>query len=256
MSALQPVVPARIQTLGTLFWAEAIAFSRSWRGILWTVALPVLILVLGASRTPAMQANPAPILTLCGFALITGTFSLGLMGYATTLASYRERGVFQLLRCTPAPASQLLAARLLVQLLAVLAEGVVVLVASRLLYGVSPEPAALALMFPVLLLTGLAALALGQVVAALTRQAGTTTAVARVLLIASFLLAGAMGGTQWLPEWLVRWSPVRLAQNLLSSALVAGSLNATGWWDLGALVAWIVAMGFVGLRWFQWEQES
>lgn len=256
MNTVAIAVPSRAQTLGTLLWAEAIAFTRSWRSIIWTVALPVLILVLGARTLPV---GAKATLDVVAYALVIGTFSLALMGHAMALATYRERGVFQLLRCTPVPASQLLVARLLVQVMAMLIQGAVVLVAARLVYGVSPTPAAIGLLLPVLLLTGLVALALGQVVAALTKQASSATAVSRVLLIVLFVSQGMMGGTHGWPGWvqtMIGWLPVKAAQELLAAALMKGQIDATGWGQLAALLVWAMILGFVGLRWFQWEAES
>lgn len=258
MNTEQLAVPSYTRTLGTLIWAEAIAFTRSWRSVMWTVALPALMLLLGAKGIGAAGANSALVLAICASALVTGTFALGLMGYGTVLASYRERGIFHLLRCSPAPASLMLGARLLVQLLAVLAEGVVVLLAAFLLYGVSPAPSHIGLMFALLLLSGLVALALGQAVAAFTRSAASTMAVSRVLLIGLFVLEGMGGVTRGLPDALQRlldWSPVKLAQELLTSALVTGHLDAAAWAHLGVLAVWILVIGFAGLRWFRWESD-
>lgn len=251
MSAMAVKVPSPARTLGTLIWAEAIAFTRSWRSVMWTVALPVLMLLLSSNRG-ATQGKA--VLVACAVALVTGTFSLGIMGYGVALAAYRERGVFRLLRCSPAPASQLLVARLLVQLLAVLAEGVVVLVAARLLFGIAIAPAHVVMMFGLLLLAGLAALALGQAVAAFTRDAAATTAVSRVLLIVLLVLEVSGISRNW-PDWLqqiVGWSPVKLAQELLTAALVGGRLDAA---YVGALAIWILVVGYAGLHWFHWEQN-
>jgi hypothetical protein len=149
----------------------------------------------------------------------------------------------------------LLVARLLVQLLAVLAEGVVVLVAARLLFGIAIAPAHVVMMFGMLLPAGLAALALGQAVAALTRDAASTIAVSRVLLIGLLVLEGMGGLSRSWPDWLqqiVGWSPVKLSQDLLAGALVGGRPDAL---YLGALAAWILVVGYVGLRWFQWEHD-
>jgi ABC-2 type transport system permease protein len=257
MSAAKPLAPSGARTLGTLIWGELIAFSRNWRSLILTVALPVLMLFLSTGKGARAVNGPA-VLAACATALVTGTFALGLMGYGTVLAGYRERGIFQLLRCTPAPVSQLLVARLLVQLLAVLAEGVVVLAAAYVLFGILPAAAGIGLMFVLLVAAGLAALALGQAVAAFTKQAASTNAVSRLLLIALFVMEAMVGATRNWPDGLqtlANWTPVQLAQKLLATALVAGRVDAAGWGQLGALLAWAVVVGFLGLRWFRWEQE-
>jgi riboflavin synthase alpha subunit len=117
---------------------------RNNRALLLSFALPlVLLYALFASFAVkrgiilgAPQFKVAAALTL-------GMASIAILGYSMTVARDREKGVFQRLRVTPAPTWTIMASRLLVQVAAILAMAVVLLVAADVFEGVSLTVAAL-----------------------------------------------------------------------------------------------------------------
>jgi ABC-2 type transport system permease protein len=223
------------------------------------VLLPLLILMLGEFQVPnRLRHLPAPTLEIAALAIVTGVFALGLFGYANALASYRERGVFQRLRCTPAPEWQLLGARLMVQLLGVLAQAMIVFAAAKILYGIAPAWPGAGLAVVAIVLAGLSALALGQTVVAATRSASTVTAVSRLLLLTFFLLEGAFISARAWPAWLRRlahWTPVQMALHPTTDALVRQRWDALDVRTLVGLMAWTAALTYVGLTRFRWQTE-
>jgi len=251
--------PSPCTTLTTLLSAELSAYIRGSRTLVWTVLVPLLILVLGELQVPAhLRHQPAPTLEIAALALTTGIFALGLFGYANTLATYRERGVFQRLRCTPVPTWQILGSRLLVQLLGILAETLVVFAAAQLGYGIAPPWPGTGLALVAIVLAGLAALALGQTVVALARSAASVTAVSRFLLLALFLLEGALVSVRTWPMWLRRgaaWTPIRLALRLTTTALVHQQWDARDVRAFVGLLAWFAVLSYVGLTRFRWRTE-
>src|SRR4029077_20880513 len=76
------------------------------------------------------QFRVASVLTL-------GMASIAILGYSMTVARDREKGVFQRPRVPPAPTWTIMTSRLLVQVAAIVAMAVVVLVAADLFKGVS-----------------------------------------------------------------------------------------------------------------------
>lgn len=251
--------PSPLGTFAALARAELAAYVRGGRTLLWTTLLPLLILVLSEASLPqAARHRAEPTLEIAAFAMTTGIYALGLFGYATMLANYRDRGVFRRLRCSPAPTWQLLAARLVVQLIGVGVQAVVVLAAARVLYGFAPGWAGAGLAAPTVVVAGLAALAVGQVVAALGGSTGAVTGVSRVVLIAFFLLEGAFVSTKTWPGWLLHvadWTPVRMALNVLTDTLVRQRWDIADSRYLLGMLAWIAVLGFVGLTRFRWDPE-
>jgi ABC-2 type transport system permease protein len=251
--------PSLCTTLTALLRAEASAYIRESRSLVWTVLVPLLILVLGELQVPAgLRHQSAPTLEIAALALTTGIFAMGLFGYANILATYRERGVFQRLRCTPAPLWQMLGARLLVQLLGIVAQMLVVFAAAQLGYGIAPPWPGTGLALVAIVLAGLAALALGQAVVAVARSAASVTAVSRFLLLALFLLEGALVSVRAWPMWLRRgaaWTPVRLALRLITAALVQQQWDARDVRALVGLLVWFAVLSYVGLTRFRWQTE-
>ena len=247
------------QTLSALIWSELRAMSRTWRAVLWTSAVPVLILLLGEAQIPAnLRKSPVPTLEIVALAVTVGVFALALFGYSTSLATYRERGVFDRLRCAPVGPGQLLGARLVAQMVAVALQGIVVLAVAWLVYHAVPTRLDLAPLVVVWVLGGLCALALGQMVVALTRRAGEAVAAARLILITVFLLSGTFVSVERWPGWLrtlASWSPVNLLEHLLTRTLLGHPLG----WDvfgarLLALGAWAALLALVGTVFFRWDR--
>jgi ABC-2 type transport system permease protein len=249
-------VPSPLGTLAALLVAETRAFFRNARSLLWTVALPLLVLFLGEGRVHKGLPIAPVTFTIAATALMLGIFTLGLFGYATVLATYRERGVFQRLRCSPVPAWQLLGARILVQLLAVLLQAVLLFAVAWATYGVVPSATGIGLGLVVTVLAGLTALALGQVVVAFVGSAGGVAAVSRVLLIALLLLQGLFFGSKNWPGWLRQfgnWTPIRIATLLLRDGLVLQHWTSTDLGYVAGLVAWIVVLAYLGISRFRWK---
>lgn len=252
-----PSVPAESRTLRALLDAEIRSFVRGSRTLVWTAAVPLLILILGELAVPkAFAHNPLPTFEIASVAVTTGIFALGLFGYATVLAGYRDRGVFQRLRCTPTPHWQLLAARMIAQLIAVAVQAVLVYAAMTIVYGAVPSAAHTALSAAAVLLGGLAALALGQAIVALVASTAAVTAMSRLLLIPLFVLEGVFVRTSTWPQWLQQtsnWTPVRIVTRLLEDALVQGSWNGGDLRYLVGLLAWIILLAYIGLGRFRWD---
>lgn len=251
--------PSAAATFWALLRAELIAYRRGARTLVWTALVPLCILALGELEVPqGLRHSNAPTLEIVALAITTGAFALGLYGYGSTLVNHRDRGIFQRLRCAPVPSWQLLGARLIVQLLGVAVQALVVFIAAGVAYGVTPGGNGVTLASAVIAVSGLAGLAIGQVVVALSGSASTATAVSRLLLLVLFLLEGVVVATQNWPVWLqqaAEWTPVRMSLNLLTDTLVRQRWDSIDRFDLLGLLVWTAVLGYIGLTRFRWESE-
>ncbi len=250
------VVPSRDVTLAALMTAELHAFARNGRTLIWTIAVPLLVLFIGESQVPKGVSALAPTLEIVSIALALGIFTLGLFGYATVLATYRERGVFRRLRCAPVPAWQILGARLLVQMLAVVLQAVLLFGVAWAAYGVAPSMAGAGYALVVTLLAGFCALAIGQVIVALVGTAQGVSAVARVLFILLMLLDGFFfRSAQWPStlQTIAKWTPIRIATRLMQDGLVTGHWGPSDVHYLLGLAVWIVVLAYLGVSRFHWN---
>src|SRR5258708_8880645 len=106
--------------------------------------------------------------------------SIAILGYAMTVARDREKGVFQRLRVTPAPTWTIMTSRLLVQVAAILAMALVLLVAADLFEGVSLTAVAYLLTFIGVRFSSALFLSVCQALARLVKSADTLNAVGRI----------------------------------------------------------------------------
>jgi ABC-2 type transport system permease protein len=244
--------PALTEIFRALLEADFTVQLRNNRALLLSFALPLVVLfALFASKFYIALGDPqfrvASVLTL-------GMASIAILGYAMTVARDREKGVFQRLRVTPAPTWTIMTSRLLVQVAAILAMALVVLVAADLFKGVALTAEAYVLTFICVIFSSALFLGVGQALAGLVRSADTLNAVGRIAYLPLFAL-GLFGqstifGTTF--ELISRWSPGGTVETLLTGAMNPSSWNSDTWLALAVCAAYSVIFAGVGIRWFQW----
>jgi ABC-2 type transport system permease protein len=249
--------PALTEIFRALLEADFTVQLRNNRALLLSFALPLVVLyALFASPLFAGKRGLAlgdPQFRIAA-ALTLGMASIAILGYSMTVARDREKGVFQRLRVTPAPTWTIMASRLLVQVVAILAMAVVLLVAANLVVGVSLTAEAYLLTFISVIFSSALFLSVGQALAGLVQSADTLNAVGRIVYIPLFAL-GLFGhstifGTTF--ELISRWSPGGTVITLLSGAMNPSSWNSDTWLALAASAAYSVVFAGIGIRWFQW----
>jgi ABC-2 type transport system permease protein len=254
----QPVSPPfRAPALSEIFRAllesDFTVQLRNNRALLLSFALPLVVLfALFASKFYISLGDPqfrvASVLTL-------GMASIAILGYSMTVARDREKGVFQRLRVTPAPTWTIMTSRLLVQVAAIVAMALVVLVAADLFKGVSLTPAAYLLTFICVIFSSALFLGVGQALAGLIKSADTLNAVGRIAYLPLFALGlfahSTIFGTTF--ELISRWSPGGTVESLLSGAMNPSSWSGDAWLALAASTAYSVVFAGIGIRWFQWD---
>lgn len=244
--------------LGTaVLTTEIRLFRREPGNIFWVLLFPTLLLAILGSVPAFRDHDPAfdglrmvdayvPVTVLLG--LIVG----GLQAMPQTLTGYRERGILRRMSTTPVRPSALLSAQMLVYGGAALTSALLALVVGWAAFDVrlpqQPFGYAVALFLAVL-----AALALGAVVAALSRTTKIAGAVGSVVVFPAMFCAGVWLPVQAMPDALARgvgYTPFGAAAQALNRA-TAG--DWPGWTELGVLLAWTVLMSAAASRWFRWE---
>ncbi len=239
--------------LKALLRADFTAQLRNGRALIVNFVVPVVLLYALFTNKRGSQLGNAN--SRIAIVLMVGMITLAIAIYSVTIARDRERGVFQRLRTTPAPSWTIMASRLAVQEVAILLLGVVVLIAARILEGISLSPGAYGLTLVVLLLSSATFLGIGQALVGLVKSADAVIAVApltAVPLLALGLLghSTALGDTV---ETIARWSPGGVVASLLSGAMEPSSWTSDTWWALLASVAYSVLFAGIGIRWFRWS---
>jgi ABC-2 type transport system permease protein len=254
VSSSEPSAEPRLQTVfGALFRADALVFIKHRRAVIISMLLPLFLLV--TTTGDKATDNFGGALYIIGLAIAYGLAATAIVGYALTVARDREKGVFQRLRVTPAPAWTIMASRLAMQSVANLIIALVVVIVGTRIHNVSPSAGQYALVLLVSLLGGAVFLSLAQALVGLVTSADTVQAVARVLF-AVLILLGTLGqsgalGSFW--ESVARWSPVGVVMTLFAGVLNLHAWYSRDWFSLAVSVGYVIVFAGIGIRWFRWE---
>ena len=238
---------------------ELLTYRRDPSAVLFTLALPVMFLVLFVGIFGNVEFAPGlrfAALQVPGF-VVLGVTSATFLPLCIGLVEKREAGTLKRLRGTPLPASHFVAgvvgasAVLSVLLTAVLVTtGVVGYDVGLLAAGV---PGALL----ALLLGGATMSALGVAMTGVVGTPQAANAVANLAVLPLYFISGVFIQETQLPPFLLRVAdvfPVRAFFQALKPAFDPRAADAGVPWDsLAILLAWCVVGLAVAARTFRWE---
>lgn len=243
--------------LGKLAQTELKLFFRDPAGVFFVLLFPPLLMVILGSipafRDPDPDLGGVRIIDLYVPIIIAMTIALvALNGLPEQLAGYRERGILRRMATTPVRPSMMLGAQLVVFVITAAAVNVVLLLIGRLAFDVA-LPEQLGGYVLAYLLSLVAMLSLGLLIAALVRTGKAAAVVGQVLFIPTMFFGGL-----WLPRAAM---PDTLRQISDYTPLGAGVQSLTdtaagGWPQLlhiAVLLAWTVLAAAAASRLFRWE---
>jgi ABC-2 type transport system permease protein len=235
---------------------ELALFLREPAAVFFTVALPVLLLLLFGSADPPAQLQAAG-LTLADM-LVPGLIVMvmltsGLMALPETLASYRERGVLRRMHASPLRSWQVLGSHAGAHGLVNLA-GLVLLVGLAVFFGARPAGGVGILALVVALLAAAAVvLSVGFLIASVAPTGRTAQAIAAALYFPAVFVSGAAIATEALPEVVRKigdWVPFSYAVDAIRSAWIDGQFN---WTALAVVAATAAVAAVAASRLFRWS---
>lgn len=179
--------------LRKLTWLETKLLAREPFALIFTLGFPlVLLVVLVGSFQPGDPAfggaTPSDYYLASYVGVVIG--ALGLVVLPAHIAAYRERGVLRRLRASSIPPWAVVGAQLGVGLAMTTAGALVLTVAGVVLFGADAPEAPLAVLGAFVLAT-LAFLAVGFLLASVTRTARGAQAIGLTLFFPMWLLSGA-----------------------------------------------------------------
>ena len=241
--------------------ADLRCFFRNRQSVFWTLALPVLFLVIFGSvfqhqnvAVPGGRIDE-PVYYVPGiiaFGVIAATFS----NLGVSVVRYREIGIYKRRRATPISASALIVARALVAALSALAITAVLLAIGWVVYG-AHIPGRTAPAFVLDVVVGAAVFcALGFAAASLVENADAAQPLMLAIILPLCFISGVFIPILELPHWLMDIGKI-FPVHALADALLAvynphtmgSSLNLV---DLSVLAAWGVAALIIATRRFSW----
>ena len=239
------------------------AFLRNGQSRFFTLALPVLFLVIFASvfggKDHTVAVAGGRIQTSVYY--VPGIIALGVIAAAfvnlvISITAQRETGVLKRRRATPVPAGAVIAGRALTAM-------VVALSVAALLLGIgwagyrAHVPARTAPALVVTVMIGAAAFCcLGYALASLIRSEDAAQPITQAVMLPLYFISGVFVTVSSLPRWLVDVAGIFPVRHLAAALLVAYNPHTTGAGfavkDLLIVAAWGAGGLLVALRRFSW----
>ncbi|MEP6952417.1 MAG: ABC transporter permease [Ginsengibacter sp.] len=243
-------LPKPSDALLSLLRADFTTQWRNRRAVMMSLLVPVIILISWKGLVDKFGGT-----FVLSISMTIGLTSIGLMGYATSIARDRDKGVFQRLRVTPVPTFFIMFSRLMVQLAMITLLILFVFIIGNSYDKITLSPAGYALTFITAFIGGALYLGLGQMIVGLVKNAETVNSTSRLVYIA-FIMLGMFGelglfGDEF--KKAIHWSPFGTVKTVLAAAMAPSTWNSQSSLALLATVLYAFAFSFLGIKWFKWN---
>ena len=239
------------------------AFLRNRQSQFFTLALPVLFLVILASvlggRGNTTQVPGGRISTSVYY--VPGIIALGVIAacfgnLVASVTAQRERGVLKRRRATPVPAGAIIAGRVLTAVVVAVVMAVVLLAIGWAAYG-AHVPGRTTLALVVTLVIGAASFCcLGYALASVVHDEDAALPATQAILLPLYFISGVFVAVTVLPHWLADVGEIFPVRHLANALLVAYNPHTTGLGfsgqDLLIVAAWGIAGLLIAVRKFSW----
>jgi ABC-2 type transport system permease protein len=240
------------------------AFFRNRQSQFFTIALPVLFLVIFASvfggHGHTVDVAGGRIDTSVSY--VPGIMALGIIAAAfinlvISVTAQRETGVLKRRRATPIPAGAIIAGRALTAIVTALAIAVVLLIIGWAAFG-AHVPARTAPALALTVVVGAVSFCcLGYALASMIHDQDAAQPVTQAVMLPLYFISGVFVAASTLPHWLVDVADVFPVRHLAAALLTAYNPHTHGvgvaGTDLLIVALWGVAGLAVALRRFSWN---
>jgi ABC-2 type transport system permease protein len=238
------------------------AFLRNNQSRFFTLALPVLFLVIfasvfGSGNTVAVSGGRIKTSVSYVPGIITlGIISAAFVNLVISVTAQRETGVLKRRRATPVPASALIGGRALTAVVTALVITAVLLGIGWAAYG-ADVPARTAPALVVTIVVGAVAFCcVGYALASVIRDEDAAQPITQATMLPLYFISGVFVPVSTLPHWLVDVADVFPVRHLAAALLVAYNPHTAGAGfsgvDLLIVAAWGIVGLLVALRRFSW----
>lgn len=245
--------------------ADLRCFARNKQGVFFTIALPVLFLLIFGSVFQHQNVAVAggridePVYYVPGiiaYGVIAATFS----NLVVSVVGNREAGIYKRRRTTPVPASAIIAAQALVAAASAVAITAVLLAIGWAAFA-AHIPGRTGPAFLIDIVVGaLVFCALGFAVASLIKSRDAAQPMVLAIVLPLCFISGVFIPILELPRWLIDIGKVFPVHALADALLAAYNPHTAGtgikWVDLAVLAAWGIGALVIALRRFSWLPRS
>jgi ABC-2 type transport system permease protein len=238
------------------------AFLRNRQSQFFTLALPVLFLVIFASVFGGNTIKVAGGRIDTSVAYVPGIMALGIIAAAfinlvISVTAQRETGVLKRRRATPVPAAALIAGRALVAVVAALVIACVLLAVGWAAYGAHVPAHTAAALALTIVVGAISFCCLGFALASVIHDQDAAQPMTQALILPLYFISGVFVPASQLPKWLIDVAGVFPVRHLAAALLTAYNPHTHGSGlaalDLLIVAAWGAAGLAFALRRFRWN---
>jgi ABC-2 type transport system permease protein len=246
-----------------LFGYDLRAFARNRQSQFFTLAMPVLFLVIfasvfgGGGHTTAVAGGPISTSVYYVPGIIApGIIAACFANLAASVTAQRERGVLKRRRATPVPAAAVIAGRVTAAALTAAVMAAMLPGVGRAAYG-AHVPARTAPALAVTVAIGAASFCcLGYALTSLIRNEDAALPATTAITLPLYFASGMFVADTVLPHWLADAVEIFPVRHLAAALLAACNPHTTGLGfagpDLLIMAAWGIAGLLIALRTFTW----
>jgi ABC-2 type transport system permease protein len=245
-------IPKTSIAFNSLLRADLITQWRNRRSFVLLLLVPIIILISWKGIVEKMGGPFA--LSTC---ITIGLVAIGLMGYSSSIARDRDKGIFQRLRVAPMPIWCIMVSRLLIQLMMIVLLVTVIFIAGNNIDHIRLSPAGYIVSFLAAVVGGAVYLGLGQLIVGLIQNPETVNSTSRLTYFL-FIMIGMFGELGVLGDQLkeiVLWSPYGTVKRIIAAGMQPGTWDEQATTALLLTIAYAVAFSFIGIRKFKWNNK-
>ena len=177
---------------------------------------------------------------------------------AVNVVSLRERRVLRRLQATPVSRLTLVSADLILRMVLVLAQAAILIVVARLVFDIrlNTDAGSLAALAGVVVLGGLAFLAIGFFLGSFTKTEQGFFPVAQVVTFPMMFISGVFFPLEFMPDWLrpvINVLPLTHLAEATRQLMIGGATTIPMGVAVAAMAAYLVVFVALAVRLFRWE---
>jgi ABC-2 type transport system permease protein len=244
---------------------DGLTFLRNRQGRFFTLALPVLFLVLlcsifgnGTVRVPGgtIKESTYYVPGLVALGVIQASF----MSLVISVTTQRESGILKRRRSTPVPAWVLIASRALVCVGTAIVNAVVLIVIGAVVYGARVPRRTIPAIVVTIAIGAIAFCALGYALVTAINSADSAQPVVQLVMLPLYFISGVFISSASIPGWLTDVANVFPVRHLQQALLAAVNPYTTGagfaWHDLLIIAIWGAVGLAIAVRRFGWAPKA
>lgn len=229
--------------------------------LFFNILMPTLSLVLfgvifGQHQIPLPTGNaqfPYAIWLLPGI-IVMNMMASGFMGNSSAMIAWRERGIFKRIAVTPMPIWQVMLARVLTQIVIIVAQTIIAIILSLFVFKFNFNLTYTPITLAFIILGAVVFLSFGQVIASFTDRVEVGSIISQGLYIILSFLTGVMLPLAILPDAIAKvaqYTPSYLIATLLRGAMLQGNAGPSPLLYIGGLLAYFVVAITISAAFFK-----